>query len=173
MKRLLLPVLLLLPAACAEVHSDAAQLLEEVMQANQASAEAAPPPAATPPAALPVSQPPGGLAARRTGSGEVALASQLVGATPEILMQLLGQPRLRREEGSAEIWHYQAPQCHLDVILYPAEGARSGLRVGYAAARAEGAARRAEAACLRDIARGAAPVIGPDRVPAIGVGMGA
>jgi hypothetical protein len=83
-----------------------------------------------------------------------ALASDLVGLSPEALRQRLGEPRLRREEGGAEIWHYQATQCHLDLVLYP-EGPRASLRVGYAAARAVGTARRAESACLGDIARGA------------------
>jgi hypothetical protein len=72
------------------------------------------------------------------------------------VVQWLGAPRLRREEGPAEIWHYQASQCHLDLVLYREDGPQPTLRVAFAAARAVGTARRGEAACLRDIARGAA-----------------
>jgi hypothetical protein len=173
MKRLLLlPALLL--AACAQEPSDAAQVLGEVLAAHQASLAAIPgAPAAAPPAGAPqgasrpvaaspapVMSAPAGIATgpRRMGTGEVAGAGELVGQTPEDLILLLGEPRLRRSEGSAEVWHYQATQCHLDVILYPEEGPRPRLRVGFAAARAVGTARRGEAACLRDIARGAGPV---------------
>ncbi len=182
MKRLpLLPVLLL--AACAQEPSDAALVLEEVLAAHQASLAAIPgapaaAAAAAPsrPAAAPASLVPGVSAAsmttapRRMGSGAVAMAGQLVGHTPDELIQLLGEPRLRRSEGPAEVWHYQATQCHLDVILYPEEGARPTLRVGFAAARAVGTTRHGEAACLRDIARGAGPVIAPS---GSGFGIGA
>jgi len=172
MKRLLLlPVLLL--AACAQEPSDAAQVLQEVMATHQASLAAipgAPPPApAAAPlpaepalAAVPASAPAAFAPAdqpRQQGAGNVSTAGQLVGQTPEQIMQQLGEPRLRRAEGSAEVWHYQATQCHLDVILYPEDGAQRGLRVGFAAARAVGTARQGEAACLRDIARGGGSVI--------------
>jgi hypothetical protein len=172
MKRLLLfPALLL--AACAQEPSDAALVLEEVLAAHQASLAAIPgapaaapsaaaprPVAASPAPAMPAPAGAPGIATgpRRTGTGDVAVAGALVGQTPEELILLLGEPRLRRSEGPAEVWHYQATQCHLDVILYPEDGPRAGLRVGFAAARAVGTARRGEAACLRDIARGAGPV---------------
>jgi hypothetical protein len=160
-------LLLLLPAACAQPDpADPAQVLQEVLATHQASmagvgaspaaARAAPPttaaaprPAstATSPAAItPAAAPVPGLAP--------SFAGDLVGLSPEALRQQLGEPRLRREEGTAEIWHYEASQCHLDLVLYP-DGPRAGLRVAYAAARAVGTARRGEAACLRDIARGA------------------
>jgi hypothetical protein len=184
MKRLLLlPVLVL--AACAQEPTDAALVLEEVLAAHQASLAAIPgapagtaapggtsgraepmPASAT---ASAVVQPALRSEPRRTGTGDVAMAGQLVGQSPEELIQLLGEPRLRRSEGPAEIWHYQATQCHLDVILYPEGEARPRLRVGFAAARAVGTARRGEAACLRDIARGAGPV-GPSSGGALGLG---
>lgn len=88
-------------------------------------------------------------------------AGQLVGQTPDAVLHWFGPPRLRRTEGSAEIWHYQASQCHLDLVLYPEHGVRPGLRVAFASARAVGTARRAEAACLRDLARGAAAGAAP------------
>ncbi|WP_270938580.1 hypothetical protein, partial [Falsiroseomonas oryzae] len=97
------------------------------------------PPAASP--ALPAAGPAPGHAA------------ELVGQTPEALLRWLGEPRLRREEGPAEVWHYQASGCHLDLVLYREDGPRPVLRVAFAAARAIGTARRGEAACLRDIAR--------------------
>ncbi|MGG5812577.1 hypothetical protein ACK8OX_25050, partial [Falsiroseomonas sp. CW058] len=77
------------------------------------------------------------------------------GQPPDAVTRLLGEPRLRREEGPAEVWHYQATQCHLDLVFYREEGPAPAMRVAFAAARAVGTARRGEAACLRDIARGA------------------
>ncbi|WP_146422760.1 hypothetical protein [Humitalea rosea] len=74
--------------------------------------------------------------------------SGLIGAPPEVLVGWLGEPRLRRREDGAEIWLYQAPACHLDVVLYPEAGR---LRVAYAAARATGTQRQTEAGCLREL----------------------
>lgn len=141
MIRAALPWLLLLPVACAPPGPDGAAGLQDALAAHQASlagiaglpAVAAPPPGEVP-----------------------SLAAQLVGQTPDAVLQWLGPPRLRRAEGRAEVWHYQASQCHLDLVLYREEGPQPVLRVAFAAARAAGAARRAEAACLRDIARDAA-----------------
>ena len=61
----------------------------------------------------------------------------------------LGEPALRRPEGGAEVWLYAGPGCALDLILYPAG---HGLSVAHAAARAQGAEQRTEAACLAEIA---------------------
>jgi hypothetical protein len=89
------------------------------------------------------------------GEAPPAMAGQLVGHPPETVTRWLGEPRLRREEDGAEIWHYQASQCHLDIVLYREDGPGPAWRVAFAQARATGTARRGEAACLRDIARGA------------------
>lgn len=117
---------------------------------------------------------PGGQARGAPPGPLPAQTSQLVGQTPDAVLQWLGPPRLRRTEGSAEIWHYQAGQCHLDLVLYPEPGVQPGLRVAFASARPAGAARRAEAACLREIARGAANPArgsGPSRpAPAVQAG---
>ncbi|MCX7931044.1 MAG: hypothetical protein N2588_00680 [Rhodovarius sp.] len=78
-----------------------------------------------------------------------AQASALAGHTPEAVLARLGEPALRRQEGSAHIWLYTAGGCQVDVIFYPGAG---GLRVGFAQARAGGLAQRSEAACLRDVA---------------------
>ncbi|MBR0673852.1 hypothetical protein GXW76_21960 [Roseomonas soli] len=68
---------------------------------------------------------------------------------------MLGDPALRRPEGGAEIWLYEAPNCRLDIILYP-QG--TGLLVAHAAARAHGAAEGVtEAACLSAIAGSSGP----------------
>ncbi len=155
--RRLLPLLLLPLAACvAQGPSDTAQVLQEALATHQASlAGIAPRPAAaggegTEPATV------APIVARPAPPGSVpTLAGQLVGQPPEAVTQWLGEPRLRRTEGNAEIWHYQATQCHLDLILYREDGPRPSMRVAHAAARAVGTARRGEAACLRDIARGA------------------
>jgi hypothetical protein len=72
---------------------------------------------------------------------------------------MLGDPSIRRPEGAAEIWLYEAPSCRLDVILY-AEG--NALVVAHAAARALGAGEAVtEAACLSAIAAAPAPAPWP------------
>jgi len=76
-------------------------------------------------------------------------ASQLLGAGPEALVAALGEPALRREEGSAAVWLYSGAGCHLDIVLYPT---RDGLRVAHVQARAGGIAQRSEATCLRELA---------------------
>jgi hypothetical protein len=86
-----------------------------------------------------------------------AVAAQFLGLGPEALRRWLGEPALRRHEGTAEIWLYAGPACALDLILYP-EGGR--LRVSHAAARASGAEPRTEAHCLHELA--GAPRL-PDR----------
>jgi hypothetical protein len=83
-------------------------------------------------------------------TGTPTQAQQLLGQPPAVLRRLLGQPRLRRQEGDAEIWLYQGPFCHLDVMLYGDAGG-ADLRVAYATARAAGAERRTEAACLQEL----------------------
>ncbi|PWS38570.1 hypothetical protein DFH01_04655 [Falsiroseomonas bella] len=147
---------LLLPVACAQPGPpEAAQVLEEVLAAHNASIAGVQgrPVAAASVAAQPASAPAAAPSPARAGGAPPDAAGDLVGLTPEALRQQLGEPRLRRPEGPAEVWHYQASQCHLDLVLYPADGPRAGLRVGFASARSVGTARRGEAACLRDIAR--------------------
>ena len=170
MRRAALPFLLLLPVACAQPQpADPAAALQDAMAAHRASlAGIGGLPAAAPQASAPAVETalrgarPAAPAPAAPAGPAPSLAAQLVGQTPETVLGWLGAPRLRREEGSAEIWHYQASQCHLDLVLYPEEGAQPALRVAFAAARSVGTARRAEAACLRDIARGAArPPTGP------------
>lgn len=143
MRRAVLLTAVLLPSACAQPGpQDGEAALQGALASHQASLGAI---AGQPSAAV-----------RAVPTGPVpSQASQLVGQTPEAVLHWLGPPRLRRAEGSAEIWHYQASQCHLDLVLYPEPGVQPGLRVAFASARAIGAARRAEAACLRNIARGA------------------
>ena len=73
----------------------------------------------------------------------------LTGSAPERLVEMLGEPALRREEGPVSIWLYNAAACQLDVMFYPTA---EGLRVAYVQARAGGFAQRTEGACLRDLA---------------------
>ena len=92
-----------------------------------------------------------------------ATAAELLGAGPEVLRRRLGEPALRRIEGTAEIWLYAGPACALDLVLYPERGGGGGLRVAHAAARAAGAENRTESECLRELGRaspGAAAVPG-------------
>jgi hypothetical protein len=111
------------------------------------------------------------LAAAPSAEAAPTMAGQLVGQTPDVLLRWLGTPRLRREEGPAEIWHYQASQCHLDLVLYRDGGASRALRVAYAAARAAGVSIRGETACLRDIARGATQPGGAGPVGQVSAGL--
>lgn len=116
------------------------------LSAPAAPARASRPAAALPPPgprALPPLPPPG------PPEPPPARAAALIGARPEQLLARLGAPALRREEGGAQIWLYASPACHLDLVLYPEAG---GLRVAHAQARAQGMARRSEAACLGEIA---------------------
>ncbi|WBV43233.1 hypothetical protein [Pseudoroseomonas cervicalis] len=87
-------------------------------------------------------------------SGAPQSAAQLLGQSPTTLQRWLGEPRLRRTEGNAQIWLYQGPYCHLDVVMDREDVPNSPLRVSYAAARAAGTERRTEAACLAELARG-------------------
>lgn len=160
----LFPVLLvLLGAGCAQPdRADPVVVLQQALASHQASLASVAPRTPTAGGEGSVAPP----AAPRSGAAAVAavaapdisptVVGQLVGQPPAAVTAWLGQPRLRREEGSAEIWHYQAPQCHLDLVFYRDEQPPAALRVAFAAARAIGTARRNESACLRDITRGAA-----------------
>lgn len=153
MRRAALPLVLLLPVACAPPQADPAAALQDALATHQSSlAGLGGLPAASP---APSTGGPSQGTPRAAGTAAPALAGQLVGQTPDTVLHWLGAPRLRREEGPAEIWHYQSSQCHLDLVLYREDGPQPTLRVAFAAARAVGTARRGEAACLRDIARDA------------------
>jgi hypothetical protein len=148
---LILPWLL---AACAQDPVlDRQAVLDEVL-ANYRANLAGMQPLSSPP----VSTAAGAPAAMPALAGVPTQAAQLLGQPPDTLVRLLGQPRLRRREGDAEIWLYQSPFCHLDVMFYSdpvAPGmnpAPAGRRVTYATARAAGAERRTEAACLQELA---------------------
>ncbi len=157
-RRFLPGLMLLLPlVGCAQPEGSVTQqALEEALASQRASLAGVGAPVPTPAPGQAVMAAAGPGAAGGPGGPPPALAGELVGQTPEAVRRLLGEPRLRRQEDGAEIWHYQASQCHLDLVLYPEAGPSAVLRVAFAQARAQGTARRGEAACLRDIARGAA-----------------
>ena len=95
-------------------------------------------------------------AARPRGNAPPAAAAALVGVTADQVRRMLGEPAIRRPEGAAEVWLYEASTCRLDVILY-ADGPT--LVVGHAAARALGGSAEGvtESACLTAIAAAPAP----------------
>jgi hypothetical protein len=133
----LLPLLLL--GCAAEREAERAVAMEQALRSARAGlampSQAAPRRTGSMPARPGPGDPPAGAAA-------------LAGLRAEEVRRRLGEPALRRPEGEAEIWLYEAPDCRLDVILYPEGGA---LLVGHASARALGAARVTEAACLAAI----------------------
>lgn len=151
-----------LVAGCAgDDGEEATALMRHALASTQASlavAGARPEPAPAVPAttvALPQPTLPRPGAPRQRGSAAPAAASALVGVTAAQLQRMLGEPSIRRPEGAAEVWLYEAPACRLDVILF-AEGA--SLTVGHAAARALGSGDSVtEAACLSAIAAAPAP----------------
>ncbi|GGC30783.1 hypothetical protein GCM10011504_06240 [Siccirubricoccus deserti] len=150
-----LRLLLLLPAGCAGAEAPTAELraaldqgsasLAAMGQLVPATLQLTDPPPDTPPSGDAIAWP-----HRPARPGGPRAAAQLLGVGPGELRRLLGEPTLRRAEGTAEVWLYAGGGCALDLILYPA--ARGGLRVAHAAARANGAEARTEAACLGEIA---------------------
>jgi hypothetical protein len=88
------------------------------------------------------------------GSSPPAAASALQGQEPEAVISALGEPALRRREGDAEIWLYQALDCRLDLVFY---ATASRLVLTHAAARAHGARRLTESACMEAVARAPNP----------------
>jgi hypothetical protein len=149
--RLRLLLLLLLPTGCAAGEAPTAELRAALDQGRASLAAMG----QLVPAALPMADPPpnavtpGDATAwphRGARPGRPRAAAQLLGAGPGELRRWLGEPTLRRAEGAAEVWLYAGGGCALDLILY--REAPGGLRVAHAAARANGAEPRTEAACL-------------------------
>ena len=148
---------LLLTTACRHSEAEGAALgLEQALRDTKSSLAAIGAPETMTPArtapALP--SPPSASAPRRMGSNPPAAASALQGQEPEAVISALGEPALRRREGGAEIWLYQAPDCRLDLVFYP-EASR--LVLAHAAARASGARRLTESACMEAVARAPNP----------------
>ncbi|HEY4253766.1 MAG TPA: hypothetical protein VGM87_21335 [Roseomonas sp.] len=115
-------------------------------QPVSATGPAAAPPAPVAPARAAVVVP---VPPANTRPGNTAA---LLGTDAGAVIGLFGPPLLRRSEGSAEIWLYAGPDCHLDIVFYPGEGGGAA-RVAHAATRSEGATPRTEAECLAGIAR--------------------
>ena len=151
---------LLLTPACRNSDAEGATLgLEQALRDTRASLAAIGLPSApdAPQAERPAPLPPppsSASAPRRQGANPPAAANALQGREPEAVLSALGEPALRRREGDAEIWLYQAPDCRLDLVFYP-EASR--LVLTHAAARAFGARRLTESACMAGIARAPNP----------------
>ena len=82
-------------------------------------------------------------------------AADLLDADPTEVLRALGPPDLRRPEGSAEVWLYDAPdRCRLDVVFYGLPGGPPGeRRVAHVAIRLVPPQPPGdEAACLAAIA---------------------
>ena len=152
-------VALLFSPGCREAEAEGATLgLEQALRDTKASLAAigAPPAAEAAPIVQSLAQPPPSNAStpRRQGASPPAAATALQGRDPEAVISALGEPALRRREGNAEVWLYQAPDCRLDLVFYP-DDAR--LVLAHAAARAHGARRLTESACVAAIARAPKP----------------
>ncbi|WP_120007036.1 hypothetical protein [Teichococcus vastitatis] len=139
-RALILASLLVLGACAQQQRVDPQAVLEEVLASYRTSLAGLQPTAAP---AMPRPQATPGT------------VSQLLGQSPDALRRWLGEPRLRRREGAAQIWLYQTPFCHLDVVLDRDDAPSSPLRVSYAAARSSGTDRQTEASCLQELQRGA------------------
>lgn len=151
---------LLLTPACQRADAESATRgLEQALHDTRASLTAIgmPPGAGGTPVGrvIPLPAPPSASTARRAGASPPATAATLQGRTPEQVLSALGEPALRRREGDAEIWLYQAADCRLDLVFYP-EAAQ--LILAHAAARALGARRLTEATCLLAIAAAPHPL---------------
>ena len=165
-------VALLFSPGCRKAEAEGATLgLEQALRDTRASLAAigAPPATEAAPVASPASlpaPPSSNSGPRRQGATSPPDAAiSLKGRDPEAVISALGEPALRRREGTAEVWLYQAPDCRLDLVFYP-EDAR--LVLAHAAARAFGARRLTESACMATIAR--APNTPPWTAPGSGGG---
>ncbi len=150
----LLPILAL--AACQPGGETAGEAMQAALDSNRASLGAlrptsrAPGPGSALPAPASATMPVAASPERPAGP-RPETAGALIGADPAAVLRALGQPRLRRTEGTSEIWLYAGPDCHLDLVLY-AEGDGEP-RVAHAQARADGTVPRTETECLTGIAR--------------------
>ena len=143
---------LLLPSGCAMPEDREVVALRQALDSGRASLAAVGHPIAaeSPPGATPRTSVARLERVARPGApGHPTAAAQLLGTGPETLRRWLGEPALRRREGTAEVWLYLGDGCALDLVLYPA---RDSLRVALAEARASSAGSRTEAACLHAIA---------------------
>ena len=152
-------VALLFSPGCRKAEAEGATLgLEQALRDTKASLAAigAPPAAEAAPIvqSLALPPPPSANTPRRQGASPPAAATALQGREPEAVISALGEPALRRREGNAEVWLYQAPDCRLDLVFYPEE---ARLVLAHAAARAFGARRLTESACMAAIARAPNP----------------
>ena len=152
-------VALLFSPGCRKAEAEGATLgLEQALRDTKASLAAigAPPAAETVPIvqSLALPPPPSASTSRRQGASPPVAATALQGRDPEAVISALGEPALRRREGNAEVWLYQALDCRLDLVFYP-EDAR--LVLAHAAARAHGTRRLTESACMAAIARAPNP----------------
>ena len=151
---------LLLTPACRKSEAEGATLgLEQALRDTRASLAALGLPSApgTSQTERPGPLPPPPTSAsspRRQGASPPATAVALKGQISEAVILALGEPALRRREGDAEIWLYQAPDCRLDLVFY---GEASRLVLTHAAARAFGARRLTESACMDAVARAPNP----------------
>lgn len=168
--RLLLALLAVLPGACSGGRDDAAALRRAFAEARAelmlaGTGEVVSPPSSTRPAwhLAPAADPTVPAAGPVLPGSRPAAVAQLLGARPDAVRRWLGEPSLRRIEGTAEVWLYAGAACALDLVLYPD---RDGLGVAHAAARANGTEPRTEASCLGELGRGAGLVADPVGAPA-------
>lgn len=151
---------LLLTPACRKSEAEGATLgLEQALRDTRASLAALGLPSTpeTPQTERPAPLPPPPTSAsspRRQGASPPTTAVALKGQMSDAVISALGEPALRRREGDAEIWLYQAPDCRLDLVFY---GEASRLVLTHAAARAFGARRLTESACMDAVARAPNP----------------
>lgn len=73
---------------------------------------------------------------------------QIIGLTPQELVQRFGTPALQIREGNSLKLQFRDDRCVLDAYLYPPPGAAAPYRVTYVDARTPALAELAPAACI-------------------------
>jgi hypothetical protein len=153
-RRIAAAATLSLLAACSSLPPSLSELLEPAPAPPPAQASEPPPaPPAPEPAPAPAAEAdasPAARAARVTGRpppGEpLRDLPRLVGASRELVIELLGPAGFVRRDGPVQIWRYTGDDCFLDLFLYR-EG--DAFRVNHVEARAKNAGQVAVNTCYQ------------------------
>ncbi|MBV8166983.1 MAG: hypothetical protein JO021_09340 [Alphaproteobacteria bacterium] len=96
------------------------------------------------------------VAAAPTQGDLAGQAPQLIGLTQQETVTLLGAPAAQWDRPPARVWHYQGPDCAVDVFFYLDVSRNEFSALRYTAAGGDAAAQPAGQTCLtriRDVAQ--------------------